>query len=104
MTTVTLDDLRKVIRERGSLRKAAKYLEMPESTLRCMIKRVQAQIDAEKKIEKLLHEAYLALLVVKSGIWRRPDLNACGLAGAAVAVHAVEAAVKEIEEFMDVPN
>lgn len=52
---------------------------------------------SRKQLEKLLHESYLALLVVKAGIWRNKEMNACGLSGAAVAVHAVESAVEQIE-------
>ncbi len=53
------------------------------------------------EVENLLQEAYLALLVVKAGIWREPAFNACGLRGAGVAVHSVEAAVDAIERFQN---
>lgn len=99
--TVTVDEIRRLTYRLGSRRKVAKHLNVPESTLRCFMKRVQAQIDAERRIEKLLREAYLALLVVKAGIWRNEELNACGLVGAGVAVHSVEASVGEIEAWMD---
>lgn len=40
---------------------------------------------------KLWDEMRAALRIVEAGIWRHPKDNTCGLAGAAVAVHAVEA-------------
>ena len=42
-----------------------------------------------KKFQKMEE----ALKIVSAGIWRDKKMNACGLAGEAVAVHAVEEAL-----------
>lgn len=40
-----------------------------------------------------VNELHAALTIVSAGIWRNKKQNTCGLAGAALAVHAVEHAL-----------
>lgn len=54
--------------------------------------RAAAAVEAEV-LRRFESDAKTSLEIVAAGIWRNKDDNTCGLAGAAVAVHAVEKAL-----------
>lgn len=64
-------------------------------------KEVHAGHQRENQLARLIDTCQFALRVVSSGIWRDRRRNACGLSGAAVAVHQVEEAIKLINNYIE---
>lgn len=62
---------------------------------------VAAGQQREHQLAQLLDECRTALRIVAVGIWRNKRKNTCGLAGAAVAVHAVEAALAKCDDYIE---
>ena len=59
------------------------------------------QSDANARLIVAAPDLLAVCKIVSAGIWRDKERNACGLAGAAVAVHAIEAAIAKAEGRAD---
>ena len=55
----------------------------------------------EHELAQLLDECHTVLKIVAAGIWRNKKMNACGLAGAALTVHAVEQALEKLDAYIE---